>query len=107
MSPGFPNKNPDYSKVSWLIQLPPGKFIEMKFLTFELFDTSRSDKLTIYNGGSDASPIIGEFYGDELPFESFISVGHEILLVFRSDGSNNHPRFLLEYKTLSKPFINS
>ena len=72
-SPGFPNDYPANSKVSWLIQLPPGRFIEVNFISFELpickgddcnyLFSCTSDTLKIYNGASDASPAIGKFTG--------------------------------------------
>ena len=101
-SPGFPNDYPANSKISWLIQLPKGKFIEVNFLSFET-DKYCWDSLKIYNGPSDASPVIGEFCGRELP-ASFISPQNKILLVFKSNGENNYKGFQLEYKTSSKSF---
>ena len=103
-SPGFPNDYPSNSNISWLIQLPKGKFIEVNFLSFRTQEVcSCCDSLTIYNGPSDASPVIGEFCGEELPAK-FISQSNEILLVFKSDGSRNYKGFQLEYKTSSKSF---
>ena len=45
---------------AWLIQLPKGKFIEVNFLSFETERRCYRDSLKIYNGPSDASPVIGE-----------------------------------------------
>ena len=114
-SPGFPNDYPPYSHISWLIQLPKGNFIEFNFLSFRTQGCWSDDSLTIYNGPSDASPVIGEFCEKTMP-ASFISPGHEILLVFRSsqsdyfdyeydDSSETFKGFQLEYKTSSKAFL--
>ena len=105
-SPGFPNDYPANSNISWLIQLPKGKFIEFNFLNFRTQGCYLDDSLTIYNGASDASPVIRKFCGDDLP-ESFISPSNQVLLVFKSDGSINYKGFQLEYKTSSKSFWNS
>ena len=35
-SPGYPEEYPNNAEYAWLIQLPPGQFIEVTFLTFEL-----------------------------------------------------------------------
>ena len=86
---------------AWLIQVPKGKFIEVNFLSFETEEDCWRDSLTIYNGPSDASPVIGDFCGDDLPAR-FISPSNEILLVFKSDGRSNYKGFHLEYKTSSK-----
>ena len=102
-SPGFPNDYPANSNISWLIQLPPGKFIEVNFLSFRIehWSWSCDDSLKIYDGPSDASPVIGEFCGVDLP-ASFISQSNEILLVFKSNRRRNYKGFQMEYKTSSK-----
>ena len=102
-SPGFPNDYPANSNNEWLIQLPKGKFIEMNFLSFETEEYCWRESLTIYNGPSDASPVIGEFCGYDLP-ANFISISNEILLVFKSSSKDNYKGFKLEYKTSSKSF---
>ena len=103
-SSGFPNNYPDNSNISWLIQLPKEKYVEVNFLSFETQRYQCGDSLTIYNGPSDASPVIGEFCDDDLPAK-FISPSNEILLVFKSnDYLNGYKGFQLEYKTSSKSF---
>ena len=102
-SQGFSNDYPSYSYISWLIKMPEGKFIEVNFLSFETDLKYCNDYLTIYDGASDASAVIGEFCGDEVP-ASFISSTNEILLVFKSECRRNHKGFQLEYKTSSKNF---
>ena len=81
-SPGFPNNYPDDSNISWLIQLPKGKFIEVNFLSFETEEDCWRDSLTIYNGPSDASPVIGE-QGWSLRFE-WAAVGRPLRQAFSS-----------------------
>ena len=36
ISPGYPEKYPNDIESGWLIQLPPGQFIEVTFSSFEL-----------------------------------------------------------------------
>ena len=35
-SPGYPKEYPNNMEIDWLIQLPPGQFIELSFTSFEL-----------------------------------------------------------------------
>jgi hypothetical protein len=81
-SPGFPNDYPANSNISWLIQVPKGKFIEVNFLSFETEEDCWRDSLTIYNGPSDASPVIGE-QGWSLWFE-WAAVGRPLRQAFSS-----------------------
>ena len=69
------------------------------FAAFSYFSRPKFNSWT----SDDASPVIGEFCGDDLP-ASFISPSNEILLVFKSDDDTNYKGFQLEYKTSSKSF---
>ena len=97
-SPGFPKNYPVSSNISWLIEVQTEEFIEVKFVSFESENICGRDKLKMYNGPSDTSPVIGEFCGDVSP-PSFISDGSQILLMFQSDRWDNYKGFKLEYKT--------
>ena len=71
------------------------------FAAFSYFSRPKFNSWT----SDEASPVIGEFCGDDLPAR-FISPSNEILLVFKSDGSSNYKGFQMEYKTSSKSFSN-
>ena len=95
-------KFPEKQRASFLhalqktIRKREGGFAAFSYFSFPKFNSPTSD----------ASPVIGEFCGDDLP-ASFISPSNEILLVFKSDDDTNYKGFQLEYKTSSKSFWNS
>ena len=60
------------------------------------------DSLTIYDGGSNASLMLGNPYcGDSLP-PSQISSSNHLFIHFYSDGSDTRTGFKLEYNETSK-----
>ena len=60
------------------------------------------DTLTIYNGGSNASLMLGNPYcGNSLP-PSQISSSNQLFIHFHSDGSDTGNGFKLEYNETSK-----
>ena len=62
----------------------------------------RDDSLTIYDGGSNTSPKLGNPYcGDSRP-PSQISSTNQLFFHFQSDGSNTGTGFKLEYNATSK-----
>ena len=54
------------------------------------------DSLTIYDGGSSTSPMMGKYCGDSVP-PSHVSSSNEILLHFQSDWSVAKTGFHMEY----------
>ena len=61
-----------------------------------------SDKLTIYDGGSNTSPMLGNPYcGDSLP-PSQITSSNQLLFHFHSDEEYTATGFKLEYNATSK-----
>ena len=59
------------------------------------------DSLTIYDGGSSVSPILGKYCGASIP-QSQISSSNEIFIHFESDGSITETGFKLEYNPIGK-----
>ena len=59
------------------------------------------DSLTIYDGGSNTSPLLGEFCGDDVP-PAQISSGNQIYLHFETDSWVSRHGFKLEYAPYSK-----
>ena len=67
-------------------------------LVFIRFSTeSNYDILTVYNGGSSSSPVIGRFNGSSLP-PSITSSSGQLYLRFTSDGSVTKEGFLANYQ---------
>ena len=62
----------------------------------------RFDNLTIFNGNSNESPIIGQFCGDSMP-TSQVSSGNEAFIVFKTDHWGAYSGgFKIEYEPLGK-----
>ena len=89
-SPNFPMDDyPTTTDCSWLITVPEGKRVKLDFHTFA-FDTGCNclsqdcGSVTLYDGNSDTSPLLGKFCGTTKP-PSVVSGGQRMLVVFRSN----------------------
>jgi hypothetical protein len=86
---------------SWLIdpQVNPLDSIKSITITFNRFDTETGqDLLTIYDGGTTSSPVLGNFSGGSLP-ASITSSSNKVLIVFSSNAAVNRSGWLLSYKS--------
>ena len=54
------------------------------------------DSLTIYDGGSSTSPMMGKYCGDSIP-PSHVSSSNKVLIHFLSDTMNTYSGFQMEY----------
>ena len=59
------------------------------------------DSLTIYDGASSTSSMMGEYCGDSNP-PSHVSSSNEVLIHFQSDGSATRAGFKMEYNPTGK-----
>ena len=59
------------------------------------------DSLTIYDGGSSTSPLVGKYCGDTIP-PSHFSSSNEILIHFQTDGGEARAGFKIEYNPTGK-----
>ena len=60
------------------------------------------DSLTIYDGGSSTSSMMGKYCGDSIP-PSHVSSSNEILIQFQSDASiATEAGFKMEYNPIGK-----
>ena len=59
------------------------------------------DSLTIYDGGSITSPMMGKYCGDSIP-PSHISSSNDVLIHFQSDSSSTKAGFQMEYQPIGK-----
>jgi hypothetical protein len=57
--------------------------------------------LTIYDGGSSTSPMMGKYCGDSIP-PSHVSSSNEVLIQFQSDGGLTETGFKMEYTPKGK-----
>lgn len=90
---------------SWLIA--PDDSINHINLNFSKFNTDPADILTVYDGPTTASPVLGTFFGSTLPTQTVTSTGPQMLVTFVSNSSTTAPGFLLTYDATPVTFCNS
>ena len=62
------------------------------------------DSVTIHDGGSMGSPIIGKFCNSLVPPSVIFSTSNELLIHFDTNMFGNHKGFEIEFKVLGKFF---
>ncbi|XP_060950209.1 cubilin [Limanda limanda] len=87
-SPNYPSIYPNPSRCAWLLEAPVGHTITLTFSYFNLepHSTCGWDSVTIFNGGSPGSPIIGQYCGNTSP-GSIQSGSNKLAVVFLADHS--------------------
>jgi len=86
------------NRCEWLIQPPLAKRIHLNFTRFET--ELHKDYISIYDGDSDTSRLIGKYSGSQLP-PSILSSGKSLFLQFQSNNSINRKGWEAEYLSLS------
>ena len=71
-------------------------------VTINLVSYFSYDSLTIYDGSSTSSDLIGKFCGNALPPDQILSSTHELLLHFKTNDAGTYDGFHIEYSSLSK-----
>ncbi|XP_071475764.1 cubilin [Marmota flaviventris] len=99
-SPNYPDSYDQFAHCSWLLEAPPGHTIT---LTFSSFDVERHvacawDSVTVRNGGSPGSPIIGQYCGESNP-ETIQSGSNQLVVIFNSDHSVQKGGFYATWST--------
>uniref|UniRef100_A0A3B5AXX3 Cubilin n=1 Tax=Stegastes partitus TaxID=144197 RepID=A0A3B5AXX3_9TELE len=99
-SPNYPNLYPSPSRCAWLLEAPVGHTISLTFSYFhvEPHDTCRWDSVTIFNGGSPGSPIIGQYCGTTSP-GTIQSGSNKLAVVFLADHSGSSGGFTASWST--------
>uniref|UniRef100_A0A8C5HD89 Cubilin n=1 Tax=Gouania willdenowi TaxID=441366 RepID=A0A8C5HD89_GOUWI len=94
-TPNYPNVYPSPSRCAWLLEAPQGHTITLTFSYFNLeaHTSCGWDSLTIFNGGSPGSPIIGQYCGSTSP-GSIQSGSNKLAVVFLADHSVSRGGFL-------------
>jgi hypothetical protein len=89
------------SACSWLITTQTQEdSVTSIVLNFNRFETEENhDILTIYDGETTASPILGQFSGSSIP-ASMNSTGNKVLIIFESDETNTAPGWFLSYSSV-------
>lgn len=85
------------NQVSWLISpQSPEDSISSITLLFKRFEIADDDQVTVYDGATESSAILGVYSGTEIP-APLSSSGNQLLVVLQSNGENTMNGFLAEY----------
>ncbi|XP_054027363.1 cubilin [Dryobates pubescens] len=87
-SPNYPEPYNNLNHCSWLLEAPEGETITLTFTAFQVENHSlcKWDSVTILNGGSPGSPVIGKYCGNTSP-GTIRSGSNKLLIIFNSDHS--------------------
>uniref|UniRef100_A0A8I3RZ37 CUB and Sushi multiple domains 2 n=1 Tax=Canis lupus familiaris TaxID=9615 RepID=A0A8I3RZ37_CANLF len=94
LSPNYPEPYPPGKECDWRVTVSPDYVIALVFNTFNL--EPGYDFLHIYDGRDSLSPLIGSFYGSQLPGR-IESSSNSLFLAFRSDASVSSAGFVIDY----------
>ncbi|XP_027132680.1 cubilin, partial [Larimichthys crocea] len=97
-SPNYPNIYPSPSRCAWLLEALVGHTITLTFSYFNLEPHSSCgwDSVTIFNGGSPGSPVIGQYCGTTSP--GIIQSGSsKLAVVFLADHSVSRGGFMASW----------
>uniref|UniRef100_A0A8B9GL35 Cubilin n=1 Tax=Amazona collaria TaxID=241587 RepID=A0A8B9GL35_9PSIT len=87
-SPNYPEPYSNLNRCSWLLEAPEGETITLTFTAFHVENHSlcKWDSVTILNGGSPGSPVIGKYCGNSSP-GTIRSGSSKLVVIFNSDHS--------------------
>ncbi|CAG5895667.1 unnamed protein product [Menidia menidia] len=97
-SPNYPNPYPSPSRCAWLLEAPVGHTIVLTFSNFNLEPHSQCgwDSVTVFNGASPGSPIIGQYCGTTSP-GTIRSGSNKLAVVFLADHSVSRGGFVASW----------
>ncbi|CAL8311895.1 unnamed protein product [Merluccius merluccius] len=97
-SPNYPDNYPGSSRCAWLLQAPAGHTITLTFTYFNLEAHNQCswDSVTIFNGGSPGSPVIGQYCGTSSP-GTVQSGSNKLAVVFLADHSVSRGGFVASW----------
>ncbi|KAH6931478.1 hypothetical protein HPB50_024670 [Hyalomma asiaticum] len=100
-SPRFPENYANNLNCSYLIVVPQGSRLELSFdsenFELESHDTCKYDNLTLYEGNSTSSPVLGGPWCGTIAPGNY-SVASSALVMFRTDWSSTGKGFRLRYR---------
>ncbi|XP_005387022.1 PREDICTED: cubilin [Chinchilla lanigera] len=99
-SPNFPGPYTRLTHCSWLLEAPVGHTITLAFTYFNIERHASCiwDSVTVRNGGSPESPIIGRYCGISNP-RTIQSGSNQLTVIFNSDQSFEHGGFYATWST--------
>ncbi|XP_045213412.2 coagulation factor IX-like isoform X2 [Mercenaria mercenaria] len=99
LSPNFGLSNyPSDSICTWMLRVPAGEVIRLQFNTFKLENTRQCsrDYLRIFDGIDAFATVLGNLCGDFIPSD-VVSTGNQMLLMLRTDSTNEYEGFNITY----------
>jgi hypothetical protein len=81
----------------WLIK--PSVLIDRLILKFDRFALETNDYVTVYDGSTVSSPVLGTFTGQTLP-STITSTGKTLLVKFKTNGSGTDEGFDASFKSI-------
>ncbi|CAH1274043.1 CSMD3 [Branchiostoma lanceolatum] len=102
-SPGYPGNYPDNARCSWQITVSSDKIVVIRFTEFNLeYDFGCDyDPLTVYDGPSEAAPVLATLCGSSA--RSVSTTGSSAFLIFTSDGSVTESGFYATFTAGDPP----
>ncbi|KAF4095682.1 cubilin isoform X1 [Onychostoma macrolepis] len=99
-SPGYPNNYPSPSRCTWFLEAPVGHTIILTFTYFEVEEHSQCtwDSMTIFNGASPGSPVIGQYCGHNSP-GTIQSGSNKLAVLFLADHTVSRGGFTATWST--------
>ncbi|KAM5338742.1 cubilin [Glossophaga mutica] len=99
-SPNYPASYDRLTHCSWLLEAPQGHTITLTFSDFDIEShaTCAWDSVTVRNGGSPGSPIIGQYCGTSNP-GPIQSGSNQLVVIFNSDHSVQNGGFYATWST--------
>uniref|UniRef100_A0A672MWW3 CUB and Sushi multiple domains 2 n=1 Tax=Sinocyclocheilus grahami TaxID=75366 RepID=A0A672MWW3_SINGR len=94
LSPEYPEPYPHGRECDWTVSVMPDHIISLTFNHFSLEPSY--DFLHVYDGPDSLSPLLGSFYGTDVP-ERIESSSNTLFMAFRSDASLSSNGFVLQY----------
>ncbi|KAF6371602.1 cubilin [Rhinolophus ferrumequinum] len=99
-SPNYPASYDSLTHCSWLLEAPQGHTITLTFSDFDIeaHSTCAWDSVTVRNGGSPGSSIIGQYCGSSNP-RPIQSGSNQLVVIFNSDHSVQSGGFYATWST--------
>uniref|UniRef100_A0A8C3YL53 Cubilin n=1 Tax=Catagonus wagneri TaxID=51154 RepID=A0A8C3YL53_9CETA len=99
-SPNYPASYDSLTHCSWLLEAPQGHTITLTFSDFDIeaHATCAWDSVTVRNGGSPGSPIIGHYCGSSIP-RTIQSGSNQLVVIFNTDSSVQNGGFYATWVT--------
>ncbi|XP_058537778.1 cubilin isoform X1 [Neofelis nebulosa] len=99
-SPNYPASYDSSTHCSWLLEAPQGHTITLTFSDFDIeaHATCAWDSVTVRNGGSPGSPLIGQYCGSSNP-RTIQSGSNQLVVIFNSDHSVQNGGFYATWNT--------